>query len=186
VTATAIPTRMLVLLGAVVAAAAAFLIARPLLLSDDDSGSSAPASTATPAKPAAKPAKPATSSTKTAPKLVLLPNLPTPVAKQLRYSKVVVVPVYSGTSKSDRVAVAQARVGARKVGAGFVPLNVLDEDTARELQPFAGTASAPAMLIVKRPGKIVTRFDTRVDSALVAQAARNAGASRAPRADAGK
>jgi hypothetical protein len=177
---------MLVLLGAVVAAAAAFLLARPLLLSDDDSGTSAPAATATPATPTPTPAKPATSSTKTAPKLVLLPNVPKAVAKQLRYSKVVVVPVYSGTSKSDRAAVAQARRGARTAGAGFVPLNVLDENTARELQPFAGTASAPAVLIVKRPGKITIRFDTRVDDALVAQAARNAGATKASKAGTGK
>jgi len=176
VTATAIPTRMIVLLGAVLAAAAMFLVARPLLLSDDDSGSSAPPATATPAAPA--PATPSKASTTAKPKIVILPDVPKPLATKLRFSKVVVASVYSGTSKSDRAAVAQARAGAKEVGAGFVALNVLDEATARQVQPFAGTASAPVVLVVKRPGKIATRFDTAVDSALVAQAARNAGAGR--------
>lgn len=177
VTATAIPTRMLVLLGVALAAGAAFLVARPLLLSGGDTATPAPAATAAAPKPATTPAKAVSSKPKPT-RLVLLPDLPTPVAKQLRYSKVVVVSVYAGTSKTDRASVAQARAGARQVGAGFVPMNVLDENTARELQPFAGTASAPVVLVVKRPGKIVTRFDTRVDDALVAQAARNAGAKR--------
>ncbi len=177
-TATAIPTRMLLLLGLALAAAAAFLVARPLLLSDDDTASPAPAAVPAPTKPAATPSKPATSSTKTAPKLVLLPDVPSAVAKRLRFSKVVVVSAYAGTSKSDRAAVAQARAGAKDVGSGFVALNVLDERTARQLQPFAGTVSAPVVLVVRRPGKIVKRFETRVDSALVAQAARNAGAGR--------
>lgn len=177
-TATAIPTRMLLLLGLALAAAAAFLVARPLMLSDDSSASPTPAPPAAAAKPAAKPTAPVTSSTATAPKLVILPDVPSAVAKRLRFSKVVVVSVYSGTSKSDRAAVAQARVGAKEVGSGFAALNVLDERTARELQTFVGTVSAPVVLVVRRPGKIATRFDTRVDSALVAQAARNAGAGR--------
>ncbi len=165
---------MLVLLGVALAAGAAFLVARPLLLSDSDS-TPAPATIAAPTKPATTtPGK----SVSAKPNLVLLPGLPKPIAKQLRYSKVVVVSVYSGTSKGDRASVAQARAGAREVAAGFVPMNVLDENTARELQPFAGTASSPVVLVVRRPGKIVTRFDTRVDGALVAQAARNAGARR--------
>jgi len=42
---------------------------------------------------------------------------------------------------------------------------------------LAGTKTAPqAVLIVKRPGKIVNRFDGFVDSQIVAQAARTAGA----------
>jgi hypothetical protein len=166
---------MLVLLGVALAAGAAFLVARPLLLSDSDTTTPVPAATAVAAKPATTTAsKPAASK----PKLVLLPGLPGPIAKQLRYSKVVVVSVYAGTSKGDRAAVAQARTGAREVAAGFVPMNILDENIARELQPFAGTASSPVVLVVRRPGKIVTRFDTRVDGAVVAQAARNAGAKR--------
>ncbi len=176
-TATAIPTRMLVLLGVALAAGAAFLVARPLLLSDGGS-TPAPAATAAASKPATTTSSKPTSTASASTKLVLLPGVPKPIAKQLRYSKVVVVSVYAGTSKGDRAAAAQARVGAKEAGAGFVPMNVLDELTARQLQPFAGTASAPVVLVVRRPGKIVTRFDTRVDSPLVAQAARNAGAGR--------
>ncbi len=73
----------------------------------------------------------------------------------------------------------EARVGARAVDAGFVAVNVLDERSALRLGEFAGSsASAPAVLVVKRPGRIVNRFDGFVDSAVVAQAATNAGAGK--------
>lgn len=179
-TLTQIPTRMLVLLGVALAAAAALLVVRPLVL-DDDSGTTAatPAVTTPPARAATptKPAKPA--ATKPAvTKVTLLPGLPTPLARKLRFSRVVVASLYAGTAAGDRPMVGQARAGAREAGAGFVAMNVLRESTARELQPFVGTVSAPVLLVVKRPGRVVTRIDGPVDSAVVAQAARNAGAHR--------
>jgi hypothetical protein len=166
---------MLVLVGVAVMALAALFVARPLLL--EDSGSdAAPASvtpatsTATPSTPTSKPA------TRPAPTLVLLPGLPDRVAARLRHSRVVVVSVYAGTDAGDRSAVGEARRGARQSGAGFTSLNVLDESVARQVQPFIGTASAPVVLVVKRPGKVVARFNGRVDETVVAQAATNAGA----------
>jgi hypothetical protein len=110
--------------------------------------------------------------------VVLLAGLPTPVAHALRYSKVVVVSLYAGPAKSDRPAVGQARIGARSAGAGFVAMNVIDDRKAAALVPFVGPVSAPAMIVVRRPGKIVARFEGSVDSAVVAQAAHNAGARR--------
>lgn len=176
-TATAIPTRMLVLLGVILAAAAAFLVARPILLSSDDGSSSAtPASTkpattssattATPSEPAARPAaKPA---------LVLVPGLPTRVAGKLHHSNVVVVSVYSATAAGDRNAVVAARKGAKDAGVAFAALNVLDESTALQLEPWIGMVSPPVVLVVRRPGSIVQRFDKHVDEKVVAQAALNA------------
>jgi hypothetical protein len=187
VTTTQIPTRMLVLLGLALTAAAAFLVLRPALL-DSGTSSNAPATTATGNQSGTS----STSSTsgssgsvtqggtkaKAAPKIVLLPGLPTKLEQRLRYSRVVVVSVYAGTSAADRALVAQAREGARDVGAGFVALNVLNEGTARQVQPFIGTASPPVMLVVRRPGKVVNRIDGTLDATVVAQAARNAGAGR--------
>ncbi len=171
-----IPTRMLVLLGVALLAAAAFLVARPLLLSDDDSTSSpTPPVAATTPTPTTSPTTPATPAK---PKVVLLAGLPKPIASKLRQDRVVVVSVYSGTSAGDRTAVALARTGAREAGAAFARMNVLDETRARELQRFVGTVAAPTLLVVRRPGKIVTQLDGTVDAAIVAQAAHNAGARK--------
>lgn len=170
-----IPTRMLVLLGVVFAALLAFLVARPMLLGDDEASTSSAtppvATTPTPSQPTpAMPAVPAK------PKVELLAGLPAPVASKLQQSRVVVVAVYSGTSEGDRAAVGEARRGARTVGANFAALNVLDENRARELRVFVGDVSAPTILVVRRPGKVVSRFEGMADSAVVAQAAHNAGA----------
>ena len=44
------------------------------------------------------------------------------------------------------------------------------------MQPFVGTASPPVLFVVRRPGKVVARFNGSVDETVVAQAATNAGA----------
>jgi hypothetical protein len=172
---------MIVLLGAAILVAAAFFVARPILLESDDS--STPPATTTPSSTSTQ-GSTSTGTASTAspkpviPKVILLPGLPTRIAGKLQHSKVIVVSAYAGTSAIDRRAVAAARRGAKDAGTGFVALNVLDEKTARELQPFMGTDSAPVLLVVKRPGKIVNRFYGVVDDQVVAQAARNAGAKK--------
>lgn len=171
-----VPTRYLVALGVAVLAALALLVARPLLTGDatETAAPVAPARTATTPSTTAttKPAKPI------APRVVLLDGLPKAVAARLRHSRVVVVALYAGTSSSDRAAAGDARNGARASGAGFTALNVLDEATARELQSLVGAVSTPAVLVVRRPGTVVTQLDGRADSAIVEQAAHNAGARR--------
>ena len=110
--------------------------------------------------------------------VVLLPDLPAPIASKLRHSKVVVVSLYTGSAAVDRAAVAEARGGARQVGAAFTAVNVLDEKQARAIATFGGPADSPSVLVVKRPGKIVAQFTGTVDGTVVAQAAHNAGAGR--------
>jgi hypothetical protein len=174
VTATQIPTRMLLIVGVAVLALAALFVARPILLEDSGSEATPAPATTTPAR--TTPA-PSTSTAKASqPKVVLLPGLPTRIANKLHQSRVVVVSVYAGTDAGDRAAVAEARRGAREAGVSFAALNVLDEKVAREVQPFLGTASPPVLVVVKRPGKIVARFNGSVDQTVVAQAATNAGA----------
>ncbi len=165
-----IPTRLLLLIGVAALAGLAFLVARPLLLSDDSTSPNT-AYPSTPTKPstsAQTPAKPA------APKVHLLAGIPKPIASKLMHSRVVIVSVYAGTAEGDRAAVASARAGAKDAGVGFATVNVLDDKRAQELQAFAGTVNTPTMLVVKRPGRVITRLDGPVDAKLVAQAGLNA------------
>ncbi len=168
------PTRYLAVMGVALAVAALFLIARPMLLGDGgDTVAAAPPAPVTP-RPNVQPATP------TQPKVVLLPGLPAQVANKLRYSKVLVVTLYQGTSQGDRAAVAAAREGSRAVRAGFLPVNVLNEKSARTVQAFVGTTSTPTVVVVRRPGQIVSTLEGAAssDGQLVAQAAHNAGAGR--------
>ena len=170
--------RLLAVIGAVAAAALALFVSSRVVFGSDEQSSAQgaeafttkPAGTGQEASSAVKP--------KPKPKVVLLPGLPAPVARQLMTRKVVVVTLYTATATLDRSAVSQARSGAAKVGAGFAALNVIDERRARSLEGFIGTTSSPVVLVVRRPGKIVKRLDGYTDSEIVAQAAHNAGAGR--------
>jgi hypothetical protein len=165
------PTRFLVFAGVAAAALAGFLfVLRPMLL-DDEATTSAPA--ATPAQQA--PSK-STRARAAASKVQLNAGLPAPLAKQLRYSNVVVVTLFTPKAGADRQALVQARAGARSSGAGFVALNVTRERLAQQLSRFAGATTSPSTLVVKRPGTIVNRLDGNPDRQMVAQAAQNAGA----------
>jgi hypothetical protein len=168
------PTRYLAVMGVALAVAALLLVARPMLLgAGSDTVAPATPSPVTP-KPNVQPAAP------TQPRVVLLPGLPAKVANKLRYSKVLVVTLYQGTTQADRAAVAAARQGSRGVRAGFLPVNVLNEKSARTVQAFVGTTSTPTVVVVRRPGQIVSRLEgaASADEQLVAQAAHNAGAGR--------
>ena len=165
-----IPRIALVGIVALVAAFATLMVVRSGML---NGSVSEPKSTpVVPAHPSA-PVRPATSAT---PRVVLLPNLPAQVAHKLRYSRVVVVSLYA--TPADRATVARVRMGARKSGAGFTAISLTNEKNARSVSAFAGEASSPTVLIVKRPGKIVNRFPGTVDAVVISQAARDAGARR--------
>jgi hypothetical protein len=164
---------------AVVALAAAFVAL--MVVRVGVFGGSSDSTSATPVAPSTPSTTPATTSTKTAvttPKVVLLPGLPASVAHALRYSKVAVVSLYVGQAQGDRAVVTEVRKGARSVGAGFVAINVGNDKQAASITSFAGDVSAPTMLVVRRPGKIVAQFSGPVESAVIAQAAHNAGSRR--------
>jgi hypothetical protein len=167
-----VPRAAVIGIVALIAAFAALMVVRAGVIGGS-SDSSTPLATPAPASPSAPskavPAKP---------KVVLLAGLPAPIASKLRYSKVVVVSLYSSTGSGDRSAVAEARSGARDVHAAFTAINVLDEKQARAMTKFGGPVDSPSVLVVRRPGKIVTQFSGAVDSKVVAQAAHNAGAGR--------
>jgi hypothetical protein len=180
------PIRVLALVGVLAAAALGIL----LFMQNRDT-----ASTTQPATPTIRPraqiqqttskrvaqkahtAKPA--HVKAARKVVLLPGLPPSIAHALRYSDVVVVSLFARGAQGDGAARSEARKGARAVHAAFVSVNVLDERTAIRISDFAGeNATAPSVLVVKRPGRVVNRFQGFTDRQLVAQAAQNVGAGR--------
>lgn len=172
------PIRILAIVGVLAAVGLGILLFAHNRSASSSSSSAVPSVDAS--KPATHPAtSPSTSKPAAKPKIVLLPGLPPSIAHALRSSKVVVVALYAHGVKGDMAAVAQARAGAKSAHAGFAKLNVVDEKTARTLSKFAGTTTAPpAVLVVKRPGKIVNQFPGHADSEIVAQAALNAGAGR--------
>jgi hypothetical protein len=167
------PIRILAVVGVLAAIGlGAFMFLHNRSSSSNDTASSTTPSTQTASTPAAVHAAVAAK-----PKIVLLPGLPTKVARALRHSKVVVVSVYANGATGDKLALSQARAGAKAVHAAFVSVNVASEKIAKGLGEFAGTTTAPpAVLVVKRPGRIVNRFDGFADKQVVAQAAHDAGA----------
>ena len=171
-----LPRPVLIGVIALTAAVAALMVVRVGVLGGSSgTGAVATAPERAPAKAAA--ASPAPEAP-AAPKVVLLPGLPPGVAHALRTSRVVVVSLYFGQIAADHASVTEARLGALAAGAGFVAVNVGNDSKAASIASFAGLLSSPSMLVVRRPGKIVTQIEGHVDSAVVSQAAHNAGARR--------
>jgi hypothetical protein len=164
-------TRLLAILGALVALVGLLLVARPMFMGSSDESTSAPAipKTAPATTPPPSAARAGTN---------LVPGLPAALAQKLRYKNVVVVSLYAAKAPGDRKALAHARVGARKVGAGFLAVNLYDERKANSVVKFVGTSDSPAILVVRRPGIVVTHIGGFVDAEIVAQAAQNAGAHK--------
>jgi hypothetical protein len=115
---------------------------------------------------------------RTKPKPVaILPGLPPEVAAALRKHELVVVSLYDPQARVDRISLAEASAGAKVGHAGFVPLNVLRQGQAGPLMRQLGVLPDPAVLVYRRPGKLVARFDGFADRDTVAQAVVNAAAA---------
>jgi len=164
-------TRYLAVIGAAILLAFLFLVARPLL-----AGGSEAAPSVTPPAPTSPTSKPTTPRPAPKPRLQLLPGLPPKAANKLRHSKVVVVSLYQGSALGDRAAVVAGAAGAKGAHASFLPVNVLNERSARAVQTFVGATTTPTVVVVTRPGRIVMRLEGAAasDGQLVAQAAQNA------------
>jgi hypothetical protein len=106
--------------------------------------------------------------------LVLLPGLPAGVAAALRTHELVVVSLYDPQARVDQISLAEASAGAKVAHAGFVPLNVLGQRQAGPLVRQLGVLPDPAVLVYRRPGDLVARFDGFADRDTVAQAVLNA------------
>jgi hypothetical protein len=111
--------------------------------------------------------------------VVLLPGLTPEVAAALRSHDVVVVSLFDPQARVDQISLAEASAGAKAAHAGFVPLDVLRQGQGDPLLKQLGVLPDPAVLVYRRPGDIVARFDGFADRDTVAQAAANA-ATAAP------
>ena len=148
---------------------------------------------ATKAKPAAKQAKaaaapakaaasvPALNAPKAAPKPAAKPAVPPtgfPVAidAALRKHAVLVVSLVVPGARVDELAAAEAQAGAKLGGAGYLALNVLNEDVARALLSKLDVVEDPSVLVLKRSGEVALELAGFVDRETVAQAAANASA----------
>jgi hypothetical protein len=125
----------------------------------------------------AKPRAVAPKATPTKPvpaRVAVLPGLPSPLAQALRKHELVVMALFDPQARTDAITVAEASAGAEVAHAGFVPLNVLDQRQAGPLVKQLGVLPDPAVLVYRRPGTLVARFDGFADRDTVAQAVANA------------
>ena len=106
--------------------------------------------------------------------LVTVKGLPAVVVRALERHPVVVVALYDPQARVDGISLGEANAGALAAGAGFVPLDVLDSAQAGPLMKQLGVLPDPAVLVYRRPGDLVARFDGFADRDTVAQAATNA------------
>ena len=120
-------------------------------------------SPAAPTRPVRKPAIPSPAAT-----------LPAPLRRALAAHRVVVAVLYAPGVPGDAAAVQAARQGALDAHVGFTALNVRNESVAKAIALKLPGSSDPSVLVVARPGKIVTLLPGPEDRAVVAQAARDA------------
>jgi hypothetical protein len=116
-----------------------------------------------PSPPIRKPSPPSPEST-----------LPAVLRHALAGHRVVVAVLYAPGVPGDAAAVEAARQGATEAHVGFTALNVRNEAVAKAMALKLPGSSDPSVLLVARPGKIVTLLAGFTDRAVVAQAARDA------------
>jgi hypothetical protein len=108
------------------------------------------------------------------PKLHLASGLPTPLYRALERSRTVVAVLYAPHVTRDVEVLAAGLQGAQDAHVGFAPLDVSRRAVALSLATWQPQAADPAVLVVRRPGVVVTELDGWSDRAMVAQAAADA------------
>ena len=167
--------KLIALVGGLAAAALAagmfFLSRQPEVV---DIPIPAPAAKAAPATPkvVAPMAKAVAAKPKPRPKAVIAPNgIPVAVMDQVAKHRIVVVAVYAGDTRLDRLARDEARAGARDAHAGFAAVDITDRRIAKALaEGPSKTLAAPEVLVFSRAG-FVGAFHGFADRTLVAQLA---------------
>lgn len=104
------------------------------------------------------------------------PLLPAKLRAALDRHPVVVAAFYDSQNRIDSLTVTEARVGAEAGGAGFVSVNLLDDKVAGRLTALLAPNEllpSPGLVVFKRPGRAVWRFDGYLDRQAVAQAVRD-------------
>ena len=124
-------------------------------------------------KPAVEPVSEAQPSTivPALPETQAAPAKKTPLERALRRKDVVVVVLYAPDAAVDSLVTREARAGALAVGAGFLAVDVSDDDAVAEFATTFDARQAPVLLVFKRGPEMVTRIDGFADRDTVAQAA---------------
>lgn len=136
-----------------------------------------PAKAGEPAKAAAAAPKPtpAKGGSKPAVNPVVPPTgFPVAVDEALRRHAVVVVSLVVPGARVDELAAAEAQAGAKLGGAGYLALNLLNEDVARALLAKLDLVGDPSVLVLRRSGEVAVELAGFADRETVAQAAANA------------
>src|SRR5687767_2462186 len=103
-------------------------------------------------------------------------GLPMQIMVALRSHNVVVVSLWGTGGKIDAMSRDEAAAGASAVGAGFVPLNVLEQGRVAEALTLklGVVLRAPTVLLFTSGGKLVNTLDGFRDRETVGQAALDA------------
>jgi thiol:disulfide interchange protein len=101
-------------------------------------------------------------------------GLPLGVARALQKHAVVVVAVTTPRGGDETFARNEARAGAAKAGVGYVAVDVFDQRPGTTLLRKLGVVDTPEILVIKRPGNIVSQFKGFVDRDVVEQAVADA------------
>jgi hypothetical protein len=107
-------------------------------------------------------------------RLVLSPGLPAPIHRALERSRVAVGVLYAPGIAGDHDTVAAARKGAHAAGVPFVALDVSRAAIAQKTAFWLPGVGDPAVVVVERPGRVVSTIQGWTDEIAVAQAAANA------------
>jgi hypothetical protein len=97
-----------------------------------------------------------------------------PLERQLKQRRVVVVLFYAPGSDYDTIQTREARAGALAVNAGFLAVDVSKEKRLSKLATEYDVRGAPAVLVFARGPRVAARIQGYADRATVAQAAQNA------------
>jgi len=120
----------------------------------------------------AQPAAPPHSAPK--PEVHLVAGLPAPLHRALEQSRTVVAVLYAPHVRRDVEVLAAGLQGSHDAHVGFAALDVSRRSVALSLAAWQPQAADPAVLVVRRPGVVVTELDGWSDRAMVAQAATDA------------
>lgn len=82
-------------------------------------------------------------------------GFPSAVDRAFRTHRVVVLVVYVPGASVDTVVRKEARAAAVATGAGYVPVSALNNALATEVLAKTGVLPAPAVVVIRRPAKVV-------------------------------
>ena len=161
------PVQIFAVLGVI----AALGFAAFTFLSGGDTTVATPTPTTAPAPPPKAPATPSRTARRPAPveTTTTASGFPRPINRALGRRRVVVVAVYMPGASVDRLVRADAKAAAQASGAGFVALSALNGRVMSPLVSKTGVLPDPAVLVVRRPGVVVSTLSV-ADQLTISQA----------------